>query len=95
MPVVMRTALAAEDLLEIWQYVARDDEAAADGLLDGIEAACRMLAANPLAGRTRDELAQDVRSFPAGRYVVFDRPIEDGIVVLRVLHGARDLDDVF
>jgi hypothetical protein len=46
-------------------------------------------------GRVRDELAADLRSFPFGRYVIFYEPIEDGIDVVRVLHGARDIDAVF
>jgi len=32
---------------------------------------------------------------PVGNYVIFYRPIEDGIVVIRVLHGARDLPELF
>ena len=46
-------------------------------------------------GRARDELAPDVRSFPFGRYVIFYMPLDDGIDVVRVLHGARDVDAVF
>jgi toxin ParE1/3/4 len=34
---IVRTSLAEEDLIAIWQYVARDSEAAADRLLDRIE----------------------------------------------------------
>ena len=34
-----------------------------------------------------------LRSFPVGNYLVFYRPLAegDGIAVIRVLHGARDL----
>ena len=28
-------------------------------------------------------------------YLIFYRPIEDGIEVLRVLHGARDIEGLF
>ncbi len=48
-----------------------------------------------LAKPRRAELAADLRSFPFGRYVIFYAPIEDGIDVVRVLHGARDIDAVF
>ena len=54
-----------------------------------------MLAAQPMMGRAREELAPGVRSFPFGRYVVFYMPMDDGIDVVRVLHGARDIDAVF
>ena len=29
------------------------------------------------------------------KYLVFYRPLKDGIVVLRVIHGARDIEDLF
>jgi len=46
-------------------------------------------------GRARDELVPGVRCFPVGRYVVFYVPLDDGIDIVRVLHGARDIDAVF
>jgi toxin ParE1/3/4 len=46
---------------------------------------------NPLAGRARPELAENVRSFPVGNYVIFYRPLQDGIEIVRVLSGYRDL----
>lgn len=90
MPVVRRPAAEA-DLLEIWRYVAADDDVAADRLLDRFDAALAMLAATPHAGRARPELADGVRSFAVGRYVLFYTPVPDGIALHRVLHSARDL----
>ena len=46
-------------------------------------------------GRSRPELAASVHSFPVARYVVFYRPAADGIEVVRVLHGARDIGATF
>jgi len=54
-----------------------------------------MLAENPLAGRVREELAPDVRSFPVGNYLLFYRPTQNGVELIRVLHGARDLRRLF
>ena len=39
-----------------------------------------------------------VRFFPVSRfrnYLVFYRPVADGIEVIRVVHGARDIDTIF
>jgi len=55
----------------------------------------RVLATQPMLGRARDELAPGMRSLPFGRYVIFHVPLDDGIDVVRVLHGARDVDVVF
>jgi toxin ParE1/3/4 len=48
-----------------------------------------------MVGRAHGALAPGVRSFPFGRYVVFYMPLDDGIDVVRVLHGARDIDAAF
>ena len=36
-----------------------------------------------------------IRSLAFGRYVVFFEPLPDGIDVVRVLHGSRDIDAMF
>lgn len=45
---IIRTASAEEDLIATWLHIARDDEAAADRLLDRIEARWQQLATYPL-----------------------------------------------
>jgi toxin ParE1/3/4 len=88
---VLSTVQAAEDLEDIWLNVAVDNVDAADKLLDTVGAAAALLAKQPLMGRARPELANDLRSWPVGRYLLFYLPLRDGIEVVRVLHGARDL----
>ena len=63
--------------------------------MDHLDEQFRVLATQPMMGRAHDELAPGVRSFQFGRYVVFYVPLHDGIDVVRVLHGARDIDAVF
>jgi len=44
-----------------------------------------------MMGERRPEFATgQYRSFSVGNYVIYFRPIEDGILVARVQHGARD-----
>jgi toxin ParE1/3/4 len=43
-------------------------------------------------GRSRPELATGLRSFPVGRYVIFYVPLSKGVEIVRVFHGARDVD---
>jgi toxin ParE1/3/4 len=95
MPRVTRRALAQTDILEIWDFVADDSVAEADRWVDHLDDQFRLLATPPLLGRAREDLAPGVRSFPVGRYVVFHVPIDNGIDVVRVLHGARDIDTMF
>jgi len=81
---------AEADLIEIWLYIAANNEAAADRQLDHLERSFRLLAQQPLMGVDRGGLLQEgVRSFAVDRYLVFYRA-QDRVRILRVLHGARD-----
>ena len=53
---IARKPSARRDLIEIWNYIAADNERAADKTLDRIEKVLRMLGENPKAGRIRPEL---------------------------------------
>jgi toxin ParE1/3/4 len=85
---------AAADLEEIWLYIAADSVSRADAFLDRIDDRLRLLAVRPHMGRGRPELGEGVHSRAVGRYVVFYRPLSDGIEVARVLHGARDIRSI-
>ena len=95
MAAVHRSSRAEIDLIEIWGHIAEDDPLAADRQLDRIDAACEMLAENPQGGPRRDDLARGLRFYPVGNYLVFYTVGEDGITVVRVLHGARDYPQEF
>jgi len=84
---------AAEDVEEIGYYVACENYTAAQKLTDRLFAVFAMLAENPQMGPRRKEL-RDARSFAVRPYVVLYREVQDGIEVIRVLHGARDIDAV-
>lgn len=95
MPRVVVSPAARTDLTDIWRYIADDNPAGADEFLDLIERTCRVLADYPFMGRNRPELAAGVHSFPIARYIVFYRSAADGVEVVRVLHGARDIGAAF
>ena len=83
------TARARRDLLTIWLQIASDSEGAADRLIDGFTDRFHMLAANPEAGRSRDDVRAGYRGFPVGNYQIFYR-IEGGKVsIVHVTHGGR------
>lgn len=88
--VLERTAV--RDLGEIADHIAADNPARAFTFIGEIKAACFERAAYPLSGRARPEISPGLRSFPFGDYVIFYRPLSDGIAVLRVLHGKRDIE---
>ncbi len=89
------TTQADEDVLLVWNYIARDSTRNADAFFDTLKERCQLLADTPQMGRTRLELGAEVRSWPLGNYVIFYRIVEAGVEVLRVLHGARDIPTTF
>lgn len=91
MPRILRTRESRLDYDEIWTYIAVRDLAAADRLVQHFDATLNVIATAPNMGRKVEEFAANLRSFPIGSYLIFYRPVEDGIQLIRVIHGARDI----
>jgi toxin ParE1/3/4 len=85
------TTQARRDLSDIWMYVARGAPDNADKVLDRIDQQFRLMAAYPLIGRIRSDIARDMRSLVVERWLILYRIEQDGIVVSRVIDGARNL----
>jgi toxin ParE1/3/4 len=54
-----------------------------------------LLATQPHLGKSVEELAPRLRFMPLGNYLIFYRPLPDGIEIVRLLHGARDITAAF
>lgn len=83
---------ATQDLEEIYDYVARDNLRAAGRLIEQLTETFRLLSGMREMGRLREDLLPGMQSFPVGAYLIFYRQADSGIQILRVLHGARDID---
>ena len=84
------SALAEQDLDEIWSYVAEDaNPTTADRLMDAIVDRFELLAEQPRMGRLRPEFGAGVRSFTVENHVIYYRH-EGDVLIARVLHGRRD-----
>ncbi|MFM9968228.1 MAG: type II toxin-antitoxin system RelE/ParE family toxin [Burkholderiales bacterium] len=92
---VFRTRQSRQDYLEIWHYIAQDNVDAANRLLDSFDQKLELIADVPGIGNPRDELESQLRSFRVGNHLLFYRPVADGIELIRVLHGARDIPQQF
>jgi toxin ParE1/3/4 len=83
------------DLDDIWLYVAKESSSIeiANLLIDTITDRFPMIGGFPHLGRSREaELGRGHRSLAVGDYVIVYR-IEDGnILILRVVHGRRNLE---
>lgn len=92
---------AREDLDQIHAYISEDNPEVADRVLEAALSTFATLAKMPGMGQPRvfkhSELS-GLRSFRVDgfqNYLIVYRPGDDGVEVVRVLHGARDLDALF
>jgi plasmid stabilization system protein ParE len=89
------TPLAKADIFEIWSYIARNSQIAADHVEQAIYDACEFVAEAPKRGRSRPDLTpRSLRFWTLTRYpnysVVY-RPDTVPVQVVAVLHGKRNL----
>jgi toxin ParE1/3/4 len=90
--------LAAADLEDIWLFVAQDSGSmdVAARLIDSITDRFFLLSDFPYAGRARDrDFGIGMRSFPVGEFVIVYLVEEKDVLILRVVHGRRDLEQLF
>jgi len=83
---------AKDDLQDIWVYIARNNLAAADKLEADIYEACELLAGNPHLGHKRPDLTDaPVFFWPVrGQFLVIYQHETQPLIIVRILHGARD-----
>lgn len=95
MATVNITPLAETDLEDIWTYIATHSIESANRTIEDLMKTFNLLADNPALGRDKPELIVNVRSFPRKKYIIFYFPIAAGVEIFRVLHAARNIEDVF
>jgi len=86
---------AAADLDDIWYYVATESSSleTADRLIDTITDRFLALASFPYLGRSREgDFGPGYRSLAVGEYVIVYCAENEGVQILRVVHGRRDLE---
>lgn len=82
------------DIVDIWTYIAEDNIEAADLLIDQINSRILKLSNMPLQGEAVPSIREGVRRISVGNCVVYYEPIDRGIQVIRILHGARDHENL-
>jgi toxin ParE1/3/4 len=88
------TRPAEADLEDIFDYIAVHNSRAAFRQISRFVERFKFLAANSRSGEYRSDLediAPGVRSFSIGRYVIYFEPVDDGVSIVRVRHGSRDV----
>ena len=91
-------AIAEQDLQEIVSYVADENVTAALALADRIEKDLLRLASHPYLGRIPDDdklASLGYRFLVVENYLIFYTVGVRTILVHRIIHGARDIPQMF
>jgi plasmid stabilization system protein ParE len=82
---------AAQDISEIWQFIANDNPVAAARFREDILETIRKLVEFPHRGHRRSDLSSRPLRFQAIRdYLIAYAPEEKPLVVIAVIHGRRN-----
>lgn len=92
---VIRSEQAQQDLEVILDYLDIQSTQAADRFATKFDQTCNLHAQHPQIGMSAEQYATNLRHFTVANYAIFYRPLEDGIEVIRIIHGARDLPKLF
>jgi toxin ParE1/3/4 len=91
-------AEADDDIDDVARFIAKDDLGAGKRFYDAVAHDLLLLADNPRIGARRravDPALKELRSWPVSgyrNYLIFYLAGDRGIDVLRVFHGARDVE---
>jgi len=86
------TDAAEADLADVWATLATEASAEiATRFVRSIEATFEPLRRFPLSGPARDLLASGLRVTFRSPYAIYYVAEPDAVVIVRVLHGARDI----
>ena len=84
--------LAAQDITEIWEYIAADNPLAAGRVREDIHKAIRGLVTFPERGHTRTDLtSRPLRFIRVRQYLIAYAPDKKPLWIIAVVHGRRDL----
>jgi toxin ParE1/3/4 len=87
--------VASRDLNEIADYFANNNLEAGEEFFQAFNRNRQQLVAFPNSGKSYANIRADLRSLSVAGYIVFYRLLDDGIEILRVVSGRRNLQDLF
>ncbi len=89
------SSVAEADLDEIHEFIAKGSPRHAVQMLVRFEGIFNLIADAPMAGTSRNELQQGIRSYPVGSYIIFYHVDDQFVIVDRILHTKRDIEFIF
>lgn len=88
------SSVAEQDVAEIVEYLAKANLAAALAFIDQLSDRFRQLEQYPESGQRYADPARGLRRTSLSNYVIVYQVLDDAILIVRVVHGARNLHDL-
>lgn len=85
---------AISDIVSIILTIAADNPKAAQSWYDRLVKTFETLGTMPEMGAPRFDVRPDMRLFPLGNYLILYRTIDESAEIVRVVHGAREWEDL-
>ena len=85
---------AAADLEAIADYIGQDNPKHALSFTRELVARCKRIAIQPRTFPPRDEFGSGIRAAVHGSYLILYAERNERLVIERIVHGARDLDNL-
>lgn len=98
---IVKRDKAKHDLIDLADYLARDDIEVAERFIDAAENAFHFLSGTPGAGALREydsPTLSELRMWPIRdfeKHLIFYRQTSDSIEIVPVIHSARDIEAIF
>ena len=86
---------ASQDLDEISDHFLRRNIDAGEQFVNRFEQKCQNLVKFPNMGRSYAEIEPTLRGVPLDGYVILYRVIDEGVEIVRVVSGYRNLESLF
>ena len=87
--------LATQDLNDIANYFATYNVEAGEKFFQSFNQKCKQLVSFPDSGKSYEEIYPNLKGILLSGYIIFYRIIDDGIEILRLISGRRDLPAIF
>ncbi|MGB3786784.1 MAG: type II toxin-antitoxin system RelE/ParE family toxin [Phormidesmis sp.] len=87
--------LASEDLNNIADYFTENNVEAGERFFTAFNRKCRQIVAFPNSGKSYASICPGLRGMLLEGYVIFYRLLNNGVEILRVLHGRRSFPTAF
>lgn len=86
---------ASSDLSAIVDYFVVKNIEAGERLIQAFNQKCQQLVTFPNVGREYNNLRPGLRGLPLNGHIILYQIIDDGIEIVRVVNGRRDLKALF